>query len=157
MRAVHPAGFELTEHTADVGVRAWGPSAADVFEQAALGMASLMYDVSSVAAEDRTMIELGAADGELLLTSWLNELLYVIEARRVVFSRFEIVAVGPRAPEPASGETVGEPWRLVAAGVGEALDARRHAVRGVVKAATLHSLELKQTPAGWRGHVLLDV
>ncbi len=181
-------GFELTEHTADVGIRAWGGSAAEVFEQAALGMFSLMYETEAVKPAARVAIELEAPDGELLLAAWLNELLYVTEARRVVFARVEVAVVGPAesaaalaaqeaasaaaakaaaapaasravAASGASGEApaVRVPWRLRAAGVGEAVDARRHSVRHVVKAATLHGLSLEQTADGWQGHVLLDV
>ena len=37
-------GFELVDHTADIGVRVWGPTAEEVFEQAALAMFSLVCD-----------------------------------------------------------------------------------------------------------------
>jgi SHS2 domain-containing protein len=36
------AGFELLEHTADVGIRARGPSLEAVFEQATLGVAGVL-------------------------------------------------------------------------------------------------------------------
>lgn len=158
------AGFELTDHTADVGVHAWGASAADVFEQAALGMVSLMYYAATVAPRERIEFEMEAADGELLLASWLNELLFVIEARRVAFARFEVIEAAPahatqveQDPAPAAAALVCVPWRLRAAGVGEALDARRHDFHPQVKAATLHGLELRRTDRGWEGRVLLDV
>jgi len=37
-------GFELVEHTADIGVRAWGRTREDVFREAARGMLSLVCD-----------------------------------------------------------------------------------------------------------------
>lgn len=146
------AGWELVDHTADVMVRAFGASREQVFEQAALATCSLIYDATTVRAIERYAIELGAPDEELLLAAWLNELLFLIEARHVVFARFEVESVGGGATRAASPEV-----RLCAAAVGEIFDGRRHAVRSVVKAATLRGLSLRQVEGGWEGHVLLDV
>jgi SHS2 domain-containing protein len=136
-------GFELVDHTADVVVRAWGGSPELVFEQAALGMVSLAYDATAVRRGARFEISLQAPDRELLLAAWLNELLYMMEARAVVFAAFEVEHVGEQ--------------EMTATAVGEAFDGRRHHVRGVVKAATLHDLSLRPAGGGWEGRVLLDV
>ena len=146
------AGWELVDHTADVMVRAFGLSRQEVFEQAALATVSLIYDATTVRAAERYVVELGAPDEELLLAAWLNELLFLIEARHLVFARFEVESVGADAARAASPEV-----RLCATAVGEAFDGRRHAVRSVVKAATLHGLSLREVSGGWEGHVLLDV
>jgi SHS2 domain-containing protein len=143
------AGWELVDHTADVMVRAFGASREEVFEQAALATVSLIYDATAVRAAARHAVELSAPDEELLLASWLNELLFLIEARHLVFARFEVESVGP--------EGASSPALLRATAVGEAFDGRRHAVRSVVKAATLHGLTLRQVEGGWEGRVLLDV
>ena len=41
MSAPTPAGFEILEHTADAGVRAWGRTEAEMLEQAARGLYAL--------------------------------------------------------------------------------------------------------------------
>jgi SHS2 domain-containing protein len=170
------AGWELVDHTADVMVRAFGASREEVFEQAALATVSLIYDATAVRAAARHAVELGAPDEELLLAAWLNELLFLIEARHVVFARFEVESVGPEgAGAESAGAAGGTSGReeaaaaerqtaaaspavmLRATAVGEAFDGRRHAVRSVVKAATLHGLSLREVPGGWEGRVLLDV
>ncbi len=56
------AGYELLDHTADVMVRAWGASAEQVFEQAALAMVSLLYDRGTVRARQRIAVEVSAPD-----------------------------------------------------------------------------------------------
>jgi SHS2 domain-containing protein len=154
------AGFELVDHTADVAVRAWGASAEEVFEQAAAGMASLLYDSATVAAREPHTLSLEAPDGELLLAAWLNELLFLIEARGVVFARFEVESLTGGA-FGTKADTIGaaavSAVRLQATAVGEAFDGRRHSIRSVVKAATLHGLRLEQNAGGWEGLVLLDV
>jgi len=137
------AGFELVDHTADIGVRVWGPTAEEVFEQAALATFSLVCDPLDVGELETVEVELEAEAMDLLLAAWLNELLYVFEARKLVLSRFDLLELGERS--------------LRARVSGEPFDAHRHIICGGVKAATLHELSLKRRPGGWEGFVLLDV
>jgi SHS2 domain-containing protein len=161
------AGFELTEHTADVGVRAWGPRREDVFAQAARGLLSLVCDPASVTGRERYTVGVEATDESLLLAAWLDELLYLVEARGLAFSgEFDIElldeeavgtpsVVGAGRPSGAGGE--GAPATLRALAAGEPYDPARHRLRAAVKAATLHDLSLHEVAGGWEGRVLLDV
>jgi SHS2 domain-containing protein len=145
-------GHELENHTADVALRAWGPTVRDVFEQAALAMCGLMYDPAEVEPRDTVRIELDAPDDELLLAAWLNELLYLAEAESFLGCRFRIEEAGSAGVDRAT-----QGVRLRAAVAGERDTAGGHTVRAVVKAATLHELSIRPKDAGWEGHVLLDV
>jgi protein archease len=136
-------GFELVDHTADIGVRVWGPTAEEVFEQAALAMFSLVCDPLDVGELEAVDVALEAESMDLLLAAWLNELLYVFEARRLVLSQFDLLELGEHS--------------LRARVSGEPFDRSRHIICGGVKAATLHELSLEQDDDGWRGFVLLDV
>ncbi len=103
-------GFELIEHTADVGVHAWGPRREDVFAQAARGMLSLVVDEATVSGRERYVVEVEAVDLELLLAAWLNELLYFVEGRGVVFSgEFEIELREPAVPGGGASNAPGAP------------------------------------------------
>ncbi len=164
--ALPAPGFELTEHTADVGVRAWGPRREDVFAQAARGMLSLVCEPATVTARERYVVEVEAFDESLLLAAWLNELLYLVEARRVVFSgEFEIEVLEEAAGGEGAGGGGGDGGDggegvqviLRALAAGEPYDSARHELRAAVKAATLHRLSLHEVPGGWEGRVLLDV
>jgi SHS2 domain-containing protein len=136
-------GYELVDHTADIGVRAWGPTAEEVFEQAALAMFSLVCDPIDIGELESVEVELEAEGIDLLLAAWLNELLYVYEARKLVLTRFDLLELGDHV--------------LRARVSGEPFDVHRHIVCGGVKAATLHELSLEQRDEGWEGFVLLDV
>jgi SHS2 domain-containing protein len=149
-----PGGYELIDHTADVMVRAYSDTPEGVFEQAALATVSLLYDPATVQEEERHAVELSAPDEELLLAAWVNEVVFLVEARGLVFARFEVERIEPAASGPAPA---GSEAKLRATAVGETFDGHRHAVRSVVKAATLHGLRLRRTADGWEGQVLLDV
>jgi SHS2 domain-containing protein len=137
-------GFALFEHTADVGVRAWGASEEAVFEEAAKGMFSLVCDPQTVGFQEALAVSVEAptADHELLLVAWLNELLYLFEAQRILFSQFKVLELGESTLEAeVAGEALGS----------------HHAVCGGVKAATYHGLKLARTSDGWEAEVILDV
>jgi SHS2 domain-containing protein len=136
-------GYELVDHTADIGVRLWGPTAEEVFEQAALALFSLVCDPLEAGELESVDVELEAEALDLLLAAWLNELLYVFEARKLVLTQSDILELGERA--------------LRARVSGEPLDTSRHILCGGVKAATLHELSLEHRGDRWEGFVLLDV
>jgi len=142
-RASSPAGFELTEHTADVGLHAWAPDEAGVFEQAGLGLVSLLYDPGSVASAETYAVEAEAPSDDALLVAFLNELLYRIEADAIVFASVTITELTGTG---VSARATGEP-----------LDARRHGSRLGVKAATFHRLFLGRVASRWEARVVLDV
>jgi SHS2 domain-containing protein len=134
-------GYELVDHTADIGVRLWGPTAEEVFEQAALALFSLVCDPLQIGDLVIVDVELEAESQDLLLAAWLNELLYIFEARKLVLFQFDIRELGEKS---LRARVVGEPLG-------------RHVLCGGVKAATLHELSLERRGDAWEGFVLLDV
>ena len=136
-------GFELVEHTADIGVRAWGRTRAEVFEEAARGMFSLVCDPREIADQVTVEVDVEAAGPDLLLAAWLNELLFQFEARQLLFADLKILEL--------------DDTHLTARLTGERLDPDRHVMCGGVKAATLHQLSLQPRDGGWEGFVILDV
>lgn len=144
-RVGETAGFELTDHTADVGLRVWGPSEPGLFEQAALGLASLLCDPAGVEPRETYSViaEAPAGAPDALLVAWLNELLYRIDTDGIVFSE---VAVEGLTHRYVSARLRGEP-----------LDRTRHRTRLDVKAATYHGLSVSHGDQGWEATVVLDV
>lgn len=134
-------GYELVDHTADIGVRLWGSTAEEVFEQGALALFSLVCDPLQIDELESVDVELEAESMDLLLAGWLNELLYIFDTRRLVLTQFDVLELGERT--------------LRARVTGEPLGA--HILCGGVKAATLHELSLERRDDGWEGFVLLDV
>ncbi len=90
MEKLSSSGFREVEHTADWALEVWAPNLDELFAQAALGMYQLMgvrlADQSSVSQS----LDLAAVDDESLLVTFLAELLYLAESRRIAFDQFAI-------------------------------------------------------------------
>ena len=135
--------FEVIEHTADVGIAAYGADLKEAFASAAYALFSLMTDIEGVGDSARHDVEVTADNREELLVAWLNELIYLFEVNDVLFSRFDIAELG---------ET-----RLKAACYGERVDPERHRMKAGVKAATYHMLQVEEEDDGCRVQVLFDI
>ena len=143
MRAVNRAGFNFLDHPADLGLEAYGQSLAETFEQAALGMISIIVDPSTVEAGDCREVTLQGSGYEHLLVRWLQEILYLYDGEHFVSRRFRINHLDPE--------------RLLAVVHGEAFDSTRHSTRMDIKAVTYHQLEVHEEQEIHRVRVFLDI
>jgi tRNA nucleotidyltransferase (CCA-adding enzyme) len=134
--------WEHYEHAADLGVRGFGPTQAQAFEQAALALTAAVTDPGAVRPLQRVEISCEAPDAELLLAGWLNALVYEMATRRMLFSRFsvDIHDMGLR----------GEAW-------GEPIDVARHHPAVEVKGATFTTLRVARHDDGWVAQTVVDV
>ena len=140
------AGFELLEHTADVGIRARGATVEEAFEQATLGLAEVQGppDPGEPAPDrgERVAVQVSAGDPGGLLVDWLNEVLWLAETRPAAVTDVRVERVG-------DGTAAG--WVVLAAG-GPGPDGT------FVKAVTYHRLRVEPDPdGGWLVEVYLDV
>jgi SHS2 domain-containing protein len=141
--AARPAGWEHFETEADVGVTAWGPTRAEAFAQAALGVFTLIVKPEEVQEREQREVRAQADSPERLLASWINECLYVHEIEGFVVRRVEVDTC----------------TATLVHGVlhGEELDAGRHRLGTIVKAATLHRLVVAEREGQHRVSVVVDV
>jgi SHS2 domain-containing protein len=149
-------GFELLEHTADVGIRASGATLEEAFEQATLGLAEVL-GANRPGPGRPVTVEVSAADLGGLLVDWLNEVLWLHEVRQTAVA-------GVRVERVASGGPG-------AGGIGDGAGGGEGVARGVVelaggpppdgtfvKAVTYHRLRVEREPGGgWVLEVYLDV
>jgi len=135
--------FDIIDHTADIGIVAYGDDMKEAFANADYGMFSLMADLRQVKEETSRYIEAEAGDRDSLVVSWLNELLYLFDTERIVFKRFDILEL--------------RNTRLRSDAYGEKVDASRHRLRSGVKAATFHMLKVSEDRGRWRVRVIFDV
>lgn len=140
------AGFAYLDHTADLAVRAWGPTLAEAFAAAARAVTDAMVDVDRVRPTVEREFALSAPSTDLLLVEWLGALLAEKDVSGLVFSRYRI-DVG----ESAGGAT------LRGSALGEPLDSARHGAKLEVKGITLLGLRVRREPEGWSAEFVADV
>jgi SHS2 domain-containing protein len=137
------ARWEHFPHDADVGVRGFGTTKDEAFEQAALAMTAVVTDIDLVQAREQVDIELDCPDPEIQLTDWLNALVYEMATRRMLFSRFAVRIDGAHLSASAAGEHV---------------DVIRHHPAVEIKGATLTALKVVRNSDGsWVAQCIVDV
>jgi SHS2 domain-containing protein len=140
--------FEQFEHGADVGVRGFGATPAEAFAGAAQALFALLVGESGlVRAQVEERIEVEAANLEELLVAFLNELISLSDARRLVFGRprVEISGGSPKA------------LHLAARVDGEPFDPERHDLTVVPKGATYTALRVARDGERWVAQCVVDV
>ena len=135
--------FELIDHTADIGVTAYGADMKQVFANAARGLFSLITELDLVSEKKNLDVRVTAPDREALLVNWLNELIYLFEAKEIIFNRFEITNITDT--------------KLKAMAYGEKINLAKHELKTQVKAATYHLLKIEQTEDGFQARVIFDM
>ena len=135
--------FEILEHTADIGLRAWGATLQEAFENAATALSAIVVELDDIQPRIAYPIAASGDDDQSLLVNWLNEALYYLDARRIVLRRFRIEHFG-------DGRVAGQAW-------GEPRDPVKHRPKVIVKGVTYHQLKIEQHPNGWQVQVFLDI
>jgi SHS2 domain-containing protein len=134
--------WEHFEHQADIGVRGFGNSPQQAFEQAALAMSAIITDLSLVETREEVTLSCEEDDQELLLADWLNALVYEMATRKMLFSRFKVNI---------------DNGRLSASAWGEATDVKRHQPAVEIKGATYTELAVQQIQGQWLAQCVVDV
>jgi SHS2 domain-containing protein len=136
-------GFSLIEHPADLGIEAFGKTLPEAFEQAAVGLMSVIVDLSMVEPAIAHEVRLQAADREHLLVKWLTEVLYLYDGQKFVGREFKVRELRGNGLEAMI-------W-------GETLAQGRHETRMDVKAVTYHQLSVTETDGEALVRVFLDI
>ena len=135
--------YELIDHTADVGVKAFGKNLSEAFQNIAKGMFDIITDNSEIESVGQYDLELEAPDLEQLLVDWLSELLYLNSARNQVFGFF-IVDLDEKNK------------KLTAKIFGDKFNLSKHKIGSEIKAVTYHMLEVRNKRP-YHVQVLFDI
>lgn len=138
--------YSFFSHTGDIGVALRSASLDSLFADAAIAFTDAVSDHRLVAVTRLATVELHSTAIDLLLIDWLNELVFRLDTNLLLVARVDVAVTG----------TLGD-WTVRATLHGETLDAARHRVRTLVKAATYHALEVSRQGDEWYATVVLDV
>jgi SHS2 domain-containing protein len=121
--------YEFIEHTADVGVKAYGKTVAEAFEHAAEAMFDIITDESTIDSIGEYDIQLESPDLEQLLVDWLSKLLFLNDAENLVFGKFQVTI---------------DANRLSARVFGEKYNKKKHKMGVEIKAVTYHMVKVNE-------------
>ncbi len=135
------ASHRFGEHTGEVRLEVSAPTCEELFAEAGRALAELMLGElpQTPAAPGTRPVEVHGRDRAALLVDWLNELIFLSETSKQVFTRFQVERI-----------TETEARARVAGVAAEAL-------KTPVKAATLHGVSVSRSGGGWQASVVLDV
>jgi len=134
--------WEHFPHAADMGVRGFGATKAEAFEQAALALTAVIADPALVVPRETIVIDCAGPDDELLFAEWLNRLIFEMATRKMLFGRFIVQIDNGRL----RGQATGEP-----------IDAKRHAPAVEAKGATYTALRVACDAGEWVAQTVVDV
>jgi SHS2 domain-containing protein len=135
--------FKILDHTADIGIIAYGADVEELFSNAALALFSLITELESIEEKLHHNVKVSSEDRDSLLVEWLNELIYFFDAKHILFKRFDIESLTHN--------------ELQATCHGEGFDPTKHKIKRGVKAATYHMLKLDKNSDGYKAQVILDI
>ncbi len=139
--------FEFIDHTADVGIKAWGVTLTGLFENAAMGMFAVIageaYKAQGSKIEKEIEISKNTDNLEEILVSWLSELLYIFNKEKIYFNNFKISSL-------SNGSIKAE-----ASGVN--IDLYQSNLYTEIKAVTFHDLKIEETADGFNCTIIFDV
>jgi SHS2 domain-containing protein len=135
--------YKNLDHTADVGLEAWGPSREALFSNISKGLSDLIVEVDRVVPKREVEWAVDADSPEELLVKQLEEILYRLDKEGMVFSDFQISLRGLNA--------------IKCLAYGEKLDRERHGFKTEIKAVTYHQIYLGEDNGEWKARVIFDV
>ena len=138
------SGYQLFDHTADMGLRVWAADLPGLIAPATEALYAAIGELHVRADESRpTRIRLEGGDPAALLRDYLAELLLRFECEKRIVVDFERIAFDERHLDVAAAEAP--------------LDEKRCRFAREVKAVTYHDLGIRRTDEGVEATVIIDI
>jgi len=134
--------YEQIDIAGDIGLRIWGNTLKELFENAAIGLSELVTDISKIGEIEKKEVTLTSDSKEHLLIQWLNELIFLFDAQGFIGKVFNVTIYDDK---------------LKAEIVGGNFDPQINESRLLIKAATYHTLSLQKTNSLWEATVIFDI
>jgi len=135
-----PQGFELLEHTADAGVRAWGPTLESLFQAAAQGLYALALSRPAPPGGVAYEFSVPGETHEDLLHRFLAELVFLLSTHEWVAKELSLTF---------------SPNGLIVAGHFSKIPSTT--ILREIKSPTYHRLQVRQEPGRWSAEVYFDL
>ena len=138
-----PQRYRILEHTADTGFEVQGDTREQVFEGAALAFFHMMWRIGDHKNNKLEIIEVSGGDIKELLVNFLEEFLYLYDAKGIICTHLKV-------------KTVTDTKICAQAWLQQFNDDNDQELLGV-KAVTYHQLSVVEKDHRWLAQVFLDI
>jgi SHS2 domain-containing protein len=139
----HKTHYRLINHTADFGIRVFGRTKRDLFQNAGYALFDLIVGKIEFETEKIKIIYVQGEDLADLMVNWLRELLYVWSGADGLVSSVEVIRISPKFLQAAIGIVHYDP--------------EHHQIQNEIKAVTYHQIQVNRTLGGWNSQIIFDV
>jgi SHS2 domain-containing protein len=122
--------YDYFEATADIGLKAYGKTLTEAFENAGLAIFNIISDTSNIDAVREIEFEVTSEDEVSLLYDYLEELLFYHETEFMLFSEFHV--------------EIDDDFHLKARIRGEEINWDKHERKTEIKAITFHKMDVRK-------------
>lgn len=135
--------FEIIDHTGDIGIIVYGGDLSELFFNAGRAFFSLLTNLNRIRSTLERSIVLQSENLEELMVAWLGELLYLFDAKALLFRKFQLEEINRCS--------------LKATAQGEFFQPERHVIKREIKAVTYHQVKVEKKSGKWQGRIIFDI
>ncbi len=139
--------IKFLDHPSDVYIEVKAESLEEAFALCGKALYDVMTDIDAIKAQEKVEVVVEGFDLYSLLYSWLEELLYLFDAKGFLGSDVKVEEI----------VKANENFKLKAIILGEKYDPQRHTSKTAVKAATYHLMEIKEENGNYTIRFVLDI
>jgi len=134
--------FKFLDHTADIKFRAFGKNLNEAFDNSALAIIDYISRGEKIKEKKKKRIRVKGIDEKALLYNFLDEIIYLLDAKNFVVSRVKTKL--SKDGKSLTAEAFGD-------------DSSKYEDLDHIKAATYAEMEIKKVPSGLRIQAVMDV
>lgn len=133
--------FRYLEHTADIGIAAWGESKEQAIEEICLAFSNFIFDTDKVKSREFREIMVDSRTNAGKIVDLLSKILYLIDGEDFLIGEVKVDSFKP----------------LIVIVGGELLNPLRHKMKSIVKAVTHYKAYFGKKGNTYLARVYLDV
>lgn len=135
--------FKFLPHTADIKIQVQAKTLNLGFKDSALALKKVITDKNNIKTKQTKKIKIKAQDTKSLLYNFLEEFLYLLDAKNFLLSKIKEIKINKNQTE------------LIATAIGD--KATNYEFTNDVKAITYSDMKIKKNSKGYRLEFVLDV
>jgi SHS2 domain-containing protein len=125
-----------------MGMEVWADSMAELLANSARAFSDILIGLKNICSEKEERFLISGNSREKLLYNLLNELLYRFDAERKIYCSFSVSRTSVK--------------KYLICGRYEIVDIKKHKPKFMIKAVTLHMLEVRKEKNRFSGRVIFD-